>query len=419
MIGNLGGFRTTLAKYGIGFSSIGEGTFAANTLGTPRTVPGQYTFFGTVAPCVSKFSACAGNQVYFGQKPSAVFISQTTVTFDTSRYGVPDGQIAVALGAGLSSWVGFFPTSASLNGLEWWQTAFNKKLDIEIGYFSNAYRYMGTQIGGNFANTFGPGSSVNILLGESYFATPGANFTFHADGNFYDKAGVGVSGVVSGKTGNPLYDEYSENRTGFKFSPPNTGTFFIDELGYRNRPQPGTLFTWVRGGGMYNTAEFQNLSSSNPATKIRGNEGAFLLADQQLWQQDRSSAASARRGIYAGLTYMGAPEKKTAITSYYEGRAYWVGPLASRPADMLSFVYFHQDYSKYLTNSLDNLNLVSGGTAPGGYSSANSYSISYLAHLIPGLYGQFGLNYTDNPASVRYRNEGSALLVQASLTTVF
>jgi hypothetical protein len=32
---------------------------------------------------------------------------------------------------------------------------------IEVGYMSNAFRYMGTQIGCNFANTFGPGASIN------------------------------------------------------------------------------------------------------------------------------------------------------------------------------------------------------------------------------------------------------------------
>jgi len=82
-------------------------------------------------------------------------------------------------------------------------------------------------------------------------------------------------------------------------------------------------------------------------------------------------------------------------------------------------VYFHQDYSKYLTASLNALNVTSMGTAPGGFDFANSYSISYLGHLAPGLYAQIGLSYTDHPASVSYKNEGSALLIQGSITTVF
>jgi porin len=316
-----------------------------------------------------------------------------------------------------SSWEGFVPNTVQLGQLTWWQTAFDKKMDIEIGYVVNAFRYMGTQIGANFANTFGPGASINTLLGMSYLPLPGANFTFPLNDAFYDKFGVQVSGVVHGETGNPVFDQHAENRSGF--TPPHPGTFFVNESGYRNKPEVGVPFTWIRGGVMYNTAEFSDFSSTDPAATIKGNGGVFFLADQQLWQQDLSSAHAVRRGIYAGLTYMGAPEKKTPIKDYYEARAYWVGPLANRPEDMLSFVYFHQDYSKYLTASLNILNMISMDTAPGGFANANSYSISYLAHLRPGLYAQIGLSYTDNPASARYKNEGSALLIQGSITSVF
>jgi porin len=419
LTGDLSGYRTTLAQYGFGLITVAPSVFAGNVLNTPRTLPAQYNFFGTIAPCVSKFSPCAGNQVYFGQQASGVGIWAPTLTYDLSRLGVPDGQIVFALAILASSWEGYLPNAVELGNLTWWQTAFDKRMEIEVGYMSNAYRYMGTQIGGNFANTFGPGASINILLGESYLATPGANFTFHLNETLYDKFGVQVSGVVRGKTGNPVFDEHYENPTAFAFASKNTGTFFINEVGYKTRPQPGSPFTWIRGGLMYNTADFTDLRSSDPNATIKGNEGVFFLTDRQLWQQDPTSSHGAGRGIYAGFTYMGAPAKQTPITDYYEGRAYWVGPFDSRPHDMLSFVYFHQDYSKYLTASLNALNVASMGTAPGGFDFANSYSISYLGHLAPGLYAQIGLSYTDHPAGVSYKNEGSALLIQGSITTVF
>lgn len=419
LIGDFGGLRTALAEKGFGITTLGASMFAANTLNTPSSLPAQYTFFGQVLPCVSKFSPCAGNQMFYGQRPSAIGQYAPTITYDLSRWGVTDGQLVVGLGIIGSSWDGFAPNAVGLGNFTWWQTAFDKKLDIELGYMSNAFRYMGTQIGGNFANTFGPGASINILLGESYLARPGANFTFHANDALYNKFGVQTSQVIHGKTGNPIYDEHSENPTALTFAPANTGAFFIDEVGYKTKPKPGAPFTWVRGGLMYNTSDFTDFSSSKPDATIKGNKGVFFLADQQLWQQDLFSPHGAARGIYAGVTYMGAPERETPITNYYEGRVYWVGPFNSRPQDMLSFVYFHQDYSKYLKASLDALNLISMDTAPAGFSSANSYSISYLSHLAPGLYAQIGLSYTDHPASVNYKNEGSALLIQGSITTVF
>ena len=145
---------------------------------------------------------------------------------------------------------------------------------------------------------------------------------------------------------------------------------------------------------MYNTADFTDLRSSDPNATIKGNEGVFFLADRQLWQQDPTSSHGAGRGIYAGFTYMGAPAKTTPITDYYEGRAYWVGPFDSRPDDMLSFVYFHRDYSKYLTASLNALNETSMGTAPGGFDFAfvldlvsRTFSAGPLCSDRPQLYG--------------------------------
>jgi hypothetical protein len=110
----------------------------------------------------------------------------------------------------------------------------------------------------------------------------------------------------------PNPSKVSSRSRGFALAPKNTGTFFIDEVGYKTKPQPGSPFTWIRGGFMYNTADFTDLRSSDPDATIKGNEGVFFLADRQLWQQDPTSSHGAGRGIYAGFTYMGAPAKKNA-----------------------------------------------------------------------------------------------------------
>ena len=423
---NWSGYRTTLAKYGIGFIGNNLNVFSDNLLDTPSKYPNQYGFYGKVAPCVSKLSPCAGNQAYTGQQVTFTEIFTPTLIFDTSRYGVPDGEIKVSAQFVRGTYEGFLPNYAALSETTWYQTAFNKRLEIELGYQNDAFRYMGAQLGGNFASTFGPGGQINVLLGESDFAMPEANFTLHLGDGFYDKFGFGTAMPVRGTTGNPYFDAFSVNRLAVKWAARGEGFLVIDEAGYRVAAKPGSPTTWIRIGGMHNFSEFTDFSrlSSDPDATVRGNEMGYILADRQLWQQDPSSSRTAFRGIYAGVTFMYAPPRETLVKDYYEGRLYWIGPFARRPSDILSFVYFHQDYSKYAQGGVNALSAQSnllpfGYQAPGLFSNANSGTLSYLAHLASGVYLQGGFAFTDNPAIYSYQDEGSAFEAQLSLTTVF
>jgi len=163
---------------------------------------------------------------------------------------------------------------------------------------------------------------------------------------------------------------------------------------------------------MLNTSEFTDFSSVGSAGTKSNVPGVYLLADRQLWQQAPSSDASSYRGIYAGFTYMYTPPETRAFYQYYEARAYWIGPFDSRPQDMITFSYTHNDISKYIT-SLINLNSPFTNIFANKYT--NTYGLTYFARLRPGVYGTVGIAYTDHPSISYFPTEGPSLNFLGSL----
>ncbi|WP_081074236.1 carbohydrate porin [Burkholderia diffusa] len=433
LIQDAGGFRSALAEYGFGFLNFNVTVGGVNAGGTPHGVPDSsfVPSLGRSLPypecSVSSGPICRGGQTYFGQRPSYYNVSLAYLTYDTSRWGIPDGQIVLGATKVNSSYQDYFPTTdLGLMGLSWYQTLFNKRLELKVGYTTNNQEFVGTYVGGSFANPFGPTASVPVQLGMSIGPTPTPSIraTVHLTSEIYNSTAVQRSLPINGRTGNPIKDELDSNPSGFKLRVPNAGTLYINELGYKNDAAPNRPHNWVRAGVMYNTSEFRDYSrfSANPAATTNGSWGIYVLGDRQLWQQAPGSPYSAYRGLYAGLSYMYAPPKNVVFSQYLEGRLYWIGPFDSRPTDMLSFVYSHNRMSGYLVNTVNSTTAPladQGYPVPRAARSSNSYSLSYLAHITPGLYASLAGNYTDKPSFQYFAGQGSAWTVQLALTTVF
>jgi porin len=75
-----GGWRSTLASAGIGLIQYNSERFQANLLDTPREGPRFNQFYESA-------------QIYWGQKPSFSNTNVIVLTYDLSRFGVPDGQL--------------------------------------------------------------------------------------------------------------------------------------------------------------------------------------------------------------------------------------------------------------------------------------------------------------------------------------
>ncbi|WP_420970818.1 carbohydrate porin [Bradyrhizobium sp. B120] len=409
-----GGWRSALASAGFGLQTYNLAIFESNMLNTPRQVPGYFP------PCVSRYSQvtgalCAGNQTYFGQRPSYINETIAWLTYDLSRWGVPDGQLMVAGQYSTGNDVGYVPNVLQLYQLAWYQTLLDKRLEIKFGYVTNTTEFIGTFVGSNLANTFGPSGSIPVQLGLSILPTPSFRTTWHITDTIYNQAAVQRSLPINSVTGNVVFDETLTNPSGFNWNGPiGTGELLIDEFGYKRPASPGNPQAWLRFDVLYNNSTFRDFSHlpANPFATHAGNFGVTFLADGQLWQQDPSSPLTAHRGIYAGMSVMYAPPETTGISQYYEGRAYWIGPLDNRPTDMLSVVMARNVVSHYLADATNQFSSLTGAFAA---RTSNSVTATYTAHLMPGLWGTIGVGYTDHPSLAYFKAEGPSLNFLASL----
>ena len=430
-----GGWRSSLASVGIGLIEANITRFQANMLDTPREGPRYNPFFEST-------------QSYWGQKPSFHDVSVLVLTYDLSRFGIPEGQLQLAGDFNYATYEAFNPDCATFHYLCLYQTLFDRQLEIKFGLLGNQNEFVGQNIGGAFASTGGPANSIITLLGMS--VSPVSTWSFRVTGHlgkFYNETAVMRSLVVNGPTGNGLFDTNELNPTRLQwnvntsdYSPtaevgaPGTGELFVNEFGYKQDATPSSLYTWARLGVMYNNSTFHDFTKSvadgglvqGPIGPTKdGNAGFYLLADQEIWQLAPDSATTASRGLYAGGTIMYARADRTPITQYYEGRLYMKAPFESRPKDLVSLVFFYQVNSPYLVDNLNTLNAV------GTYGKPETWSATfgYLARLRPGVSLSLGFNYTANPSQAFYfgpskanpsqRFEGNALNFQATLFTTF
>ena len=430
-----GGWRSSLASAGIGLIEANITRFQANMLDTPREGPRYNPFYEST-------------QSYWGQKPSFHDISVLVLTYDLSRFGIPEGQLQLAGNFNYATYEAFNPDTATFHFLAHYQTLFDRRLEIKFGLVGNQNEFVGQNIGGAFASTGGPANSIITLLGMS--VSPVSTWSFRVTGHlgkFYNETAVMRSLVVNGPTGNALFDTNELNPTRLQwnvntsdYSPtaevgaPGTGELFVNEFGYKQDATPSSLYTWARLGVMYNNSTFHDFTKSVADGGLvqgaigpmkDGNAGFYLLADQQLWQSAPGLASTTSRGLYAGATIMYARPQTTPITQYYEGRLYMKAPFESRPRDLVSLVFFYQVNSPYLVDNLNTLNAV------GTYGKPETWSttVGYLARLRPGVFLSLGFNYTANPSQAFYfgpskanpsqRFEGNALNFQATLFTTF
>lgn len=431
-----GGWRSSLFSAGIGLIQYNSERFQANLLDTPREGPRFNPFYESA-------------QIYWGQKPSFSNTNVLVLTYDLSRFGVPDGQLQFAGIHANATYQGFHPDLLTFNFLAYYQTLFERQLEIKFGLLANQNEFVGQTVGGGFVTTGGPANAIPTLLGMS--VSPVSTWSFRITGHFgdrfYNETAIMRSLVVNGPTGNPLFDTDALNPTRLdwnvnttSYSPtaevgaPGTGVLFVNEFGYKQDSSPGSRYTWVRFGAMYNNSTFHDFTKSVAdgglvqgaiGPTIDGNAGFYLLGDQQIWQAAPDSAVTAYRGLYAGATVMYARPQTTPITQYYEGRLYAKAPFMSRPKDLVSLVAYYQVNSPYLVDNLNTLNVA------GIYGKAETWSatVAYLACLRAGVYLTLGLNYTANPSQAFYfgpsqanpfqRFEGNALNFQATLFTAF
>lgn len=384
-----GGVRSALADLGIGYYFQHISSFAENVL-----------------PNAAK--STIANQLYNGQNPTYSESNYITMTYDLSRFGIPDGQLVVGADQQWGNWNPGTPERFGISILAYYQTFFDRKLELKVGYLRNNWEFAGTLVGGNAgSNVFGPSSNILTQGGMTNNAapTPAINLKFNADDHLYSKFTLQRSISPDGYN-----TQVIQNPLGTNWSTPNAGALLVDEIGYQSSAAPGIPKTWLRAGAGLNNSNFSNLEYPKQA---RADENSFyyVAADRQLLQTNVQSSAS--RGIYGGFSVMYAPADLNKVSQYYEARLYTVGLFDSRPSDQISIVATDTVWSNYA---------VDAALAKGSLVHWDSKAISgtYTAHLAPGVYLSLGLSYIDNPTSITYTPQiGHALNFSTSLSTIF
>jgi porin len=387
-----GGWRSTLASYGIGFMEYNATVMAANMLNTPTSNKGQ--------------------QAYWGQSPSIGDTSVMFMTVDLGHYGIPGGQLQASAAFSNSTWDSYLAQNATLNRLAYYQSLLDNKLELLVGFVGNGTAFVGPYVGGNLASPFGQSASIPFELGLSNTpaVAPTAQVKVNFTPNFYDQFAVQRS---LSPTANSFLTNSQVNPTGFDFNVPGAKALYINEFGYKNAATPNDPYTWVRAGGIYNTSEYTDYSKPGAT---RTNSGAYILADRQLWEMDPSSPATAYRGLYAGGTFMWAAPETNVISQYYEGRLYVIGPFASRPKDQIGLVYTHSVFTSYLADLVNKTSALTGMFAQ---HDSTTITTTYTYNLSPGVYLTGGVAYTDHPSFEYIKNEGPSLSFLGAIFTVF
>ena len=387
------GIRNTLAQNGISYFGFSTTTYQDNIIRHGLPAGNQ---FGPHSRDL---------QSYAGQLPTYTTANTIFLMYDLARYGIPDGQIAIAGSLLQTNWEPGDPNGINVGQISYYQTAFNRLLEIKVGYLTNNLEYLGTQIGGNIgAGLFGVSAAIPFEEGQNLgsFPPPAANVKVNLPDHLYTKLGV-----QRGTSPDGLTAERLENPTSIRFTGPNDGVVVIDETGYRVNAAPGQMSTWIRGAANYTSSRYTNFSTFE---RQQPNYGLYLLGDRQIIKTaPHGGPRTAFDGLYVGFSAMFAPKYLNAFSQYYEGRVYGFGLIPGRPFDLTSFAWDQNVFSKVLVNEGRLFGQLT-------HTNANTFTGSYNIHVVHGVNVAIGLSYTDHPVPITYTsNSGSSLSVLTNL----
>lgn len=375
------GVRSALADLGIGYVGWTQNTLIDNRM-----------------PNASKSTIF--NQRYIGESPTFGTVNSMIVTYDLGRFGIPDGQITVGAEQQYWTWKPAGPDRVGINTVAYYQTCFDRTLELKMGYLRNHDEFLGM-------NPFGPTPVILSQAGMSNNSapTPALNVKYNLDDRLYNKISIQRSVSPDGQLAH-----MSENPTGLNWRTANAGILLLDEFGYKAKATEGSPETWLRAGIGFNNSDYPNLADPSQP-RANANSAYHVAVDRQFWQSD--AQGSPARGIYGGFSAMYAPSDVNKVSRYLELRVYAKGLFSSRPGDQIAIAATNTAWSHFA---------VDAALAKGDLVHRNSTAIwgRYTARLAPGVYATLGLLYINNPTTITYsRQTGHALNVLVSTSVFF
>ena len=355
-------FRRDLLDYGLVIRLVVDGAYIQNTLAAP-------------------VSAVA--QTYIGQRPYREYDINPALTWDLRQFGLRRAQFVLWSGFEKASWNPAAPAALGVGELHLYKEFGEDRVEMKIGYIENDAQFMGLQIGGKVASgAQGVYAVLPYEVGLSYgpVEAPAIDLKYRFDSGLY------LKGSAQRAT-EPGSEEAALKRdaVALRFLPHGDKLVLVGETGFNRPSADGRMSEWVRAGYIANNTPYTSLRTG---LQRSGNYCAYLLADRQLWQPEKSNAS---RGIYAGVTAMAVPGVLDVYRSYYEARIYYEAPFRKRPDDFASVVSSYSDFSRDYLHSL--------AVAGKSYSRAtDSVTGSYTVHVARGTYMGIGLSYVNGPS---------------------
>ncbi|NHN86703.1 hypothetical protein GOB93_19040 [Acetobacter musti] len=407
--GDMWGLKEFLARNGFAFGGLFSGGYDQPLLNLPRR-----TF---------------GAQHYIGQQSEFdTSTSYAYVTFDMGRIlgrlGLRGGQADVWGCAGAGSYH-IYPRGIRLCAAYIDQPFFGDKLDFKVGIINEQYFGVAPLVGGGVANgSIGPAASIITESGEAAAGegAPAVNIRYNATRALYvqtifqrsaSPGGYVPEGEVVNPTGTRIWEPagtYIFN--GKRVTYPTSGIVFLEQAGYEHPATANSKFTWFRVGGAYNESHYTPFMGQG----YRHGSAFWALFDKQLF---KLYPGRPNNGIYIGASYNWGDPRVYQYSHYYELRAYVKGPFPGRPFDQLALVLNQTGASKDYLRSISGVADYQAKNGGGIRKNINSITLAYGYHIRPGMYANFGLQYSPNPTITYNYAQGSPLVFRLVLSAYY
>jgi carbohydrate-selective porin OprB len=380
LLGDLGGYRSALARENIGVS-IRSSTVIMTGLkdtGQPRSP-----------------------QLYNGQR-FTLQNSGTVANFSwrMDKLNLPDTTLTVGGIAYFSSFDQNAPNNVSLRALSIHQRLFGGKVEVKAGYISNLYEFAGLFTGGSPVLATGLAGLVPIQAGMSGdpVSTPAINMTVNGTRGLYLK--VGLQRSVSPR-GRPY--EVEHNRNGFRFGATGAGALTIAEVGVRRPATKDGHQIWLRAGAFTNSSDYTLFNGGGTAS----NQVVYGAADLQVAKVDPARPAA---GFYVGGSAFWGDPSVNIFTQSYEARTYAIGVLPSRPRDTISLKLTYNKFSPDARSARNRAGIYAN-------KDQTNISLAYSAHVRSGAYFIPAFSYIRHPSFIG--NFKDAVLLSSTFYFLF
>lgn len=405
LLGDIGGVRSWLGKYGVTLLATETSEYLYNARGGLKT-GGTYDGLTTVTLGVD-------TQRAFGWEGGTVNISALQIHGrNLSQYNLGTLNTASGIEA----------TDTTRLWEMWYQQSFlDKRVDVRVGQQSIDQEFMVSSYAATFINTM--------------FGWPGLpSYDMPSGGPAYPLAALGarvraqvtpaVTALAGVYDGDPLGNN-ANNLRGTNFNLHN-GAMFIGELQYTINQASDGQMVGVGENGLpgsykvgfwYNTDHFDdqrnddsglslaNLASSGTAASHRGNYSFYAVADQMVWRPNPDESRSI--GVFARV--MAAPGDRNLVSVSANAGIVMKAPFPTRDNDSIGLGLAYIKVGNHAHDlDLDTRSIL--GSPYGVRTSETAVEATYQYQATPWWIIQGDLQYTFNAGAGQNPNDATQAL---------